>query len=778
MMTYVGSNVRRVEDARRLRGSARYIGDISRPGMLHAAIFRSGYAHARLLKIHSEKARAMPGVVDVLTFADIADVKPIPMRLEPSETLVHALQRPLAGERLRYVGEPIAVVVAESRYLAEDALEAIEIEVEEIPALVDVRAAIEPDAAVIHAGLARNIADHFVVATGSVDDGLAKATKVLEADFYIQRHSAVPLETRGLVADFDEARGDLTVWGPTKVVHFNHGVLASLLGMAPSRIRMVEVEVGGGFGVRGEFYPEDFLIPYLARRLHRPVRWIEDRNEHLKSANHSREQWHRLRVGIGDDARVLAFDDYLLNSMGGYIRTHGATLPAMTAAYMPGPYKLENYRCDAHCVLVNKTPVGTYRAPGRFGATFARERMMDLIARHCGLDPAEVRMRNFIPKEAMPYTTGTSAFDTPAIYDSGDYAKQLRQALDRFQYESLKAHCRERRKGGFHTGIGIGCFVEKSGGGPWEYARVQIDTSGEVTVFSGVADVGQGVETVLSQIVADELPTDIKRIRIVHGDTDVVPFGVGSFGSRSTVVAGNAALLATREIKTKLLELAATALQAKPSDLRFETDGVVVAGGIKPGISFAQLAALATPSTARTLGTKPGLSGEAVFYADRMTFPYGVHLALVEVDEKTGFIRIPKYLIAFDVGRAVNPMLVNGQLLGGFAQGIGGALLEEFSYDASGQLLSGSFMDYLLPSVAEVPAVEVLLTEDSPSPLNPLGVKGAGEGGIVAVGATIANAVCDAFDGLINIRELPLTPELVLRLAQEARRANAADAAK
>ncbi len=772
-MGMIGRNVRRVEDDRRLRGVARYIGDIQRPGMLHAAIFRSPYAHARLINVDVAKARAMPGVEAVITFEDIKDVKPIPMRLEPSEDLYRALQRPLASDRLRYVGEPIAVVVAENRYLAEDALEAIEIEVEELAVHVDARDAIKPGSEPIHPGLKSNVAHRFVVQNGDVERGFAEADGVIEEEFYIQRHSAVPLETRGLVAEYDEGRKLLTVWGPTKIIHFNHGVLANLLGMPPNRIRMIAVEVGGGFGVRGEFYPEDYLIPFLARLLRRPVRWIEDRNEHLKAANHSREQWHRLRLGYRNDGRIVAFDDYLLNVMGGYIRTHGATLPTMTAAYMPGPYKLDNYRCDAHCVLVNKTPAGTYRGPGRFGASLVRERAFDLIARRLGLDPAEVRLRNFIPTELLPYATGTSAFDTPTVYDSGDYAKQFKQALERFEYEKHKAWCADERRKGRAVGIGIGCFVEKTGGGPWEYGRVEIDVSGEVILYSGAADVGQGVETVLTQIVADTLPIDPERIRIVHGDTAVVPFGLGAFGSRSTVVAGSAALMATEAVKEKLLTLAATALQADRSDLSFEPDHVVARGRAGARISYAELAVLATPTSARTLGVTPGISAEAVFHADKMAFPYGVHLALVEVDQKTGFIRIPKYLIAFDVGRAVNPTLVKGQLVGGFAQGIGGTLLEEFSYDSSGQLLSGSFMDYLLPSVAEVPAVDVMLTEDAPSPLNPLGVKGAGEGGIVAVGATVANAVCDAFDGLVAINRLPLTPEAVLDLAEDARRARA-----
>jgi carbon-monoxide dehydrogenase large subunit len=738
--------------------------------MLHAAIFRSQYGHARLIRLDVSRARAVPGVVAVITFEDLKGVAPIPMRLEPSEDLYRALQRPLANDRLRYVGEPIAVVVAENRYLAEDAVEMIELKLEELEVHVDVRRASKPHVVEIHSGVARNIAHRFVTETGSIEVGIAAADAILVEDFYVHRHSAVPLETRGLVAEYDEARELLTVWGPTKVVHFNHGVLARLLDMPPSRIRMIEVEVGGGFGVRGEFYPEDYLIPFLARKLCRPVRWIEDRNEHLKSTNHSREQSHRLRVGYRNDGRITAFDDQLFTAMGAYIRTHGATLPVMTAAYMPGPYKLDNYRCEAHCVLVNKTPAGTYRGPGRYGASFVRERAIDMIARRLQLDPAEVRLRNFIPTELMPYSTGTMAFDTPTVYDSGDYAKQLKRALDAFQYQKRKSWCREQRAAGRAVGIGMACFVEKTGGGPWEYARVEIDTSGEVVIYSGAADVGQGVETVLSQIVADTLSIEIGRIRVVHGDTSLVPFGVGAFGSRSTVVAGSAALRAAQDLEKQLFEIAETALQADRANLSLQNGSVVAKGG-SSSIPYGELAALSLPSSARDLGIKPGISAEAVFYADRMAFPYGVHLALLDVDQKTGFIKILKYLIAFDVGRAINPMLVKGQIIGGFAQGLGGALLEEFVYDDSGQLLSGSLMDYLLPSCIEVPEVDLLLTEESPSPLNPLGMKGAGEGGVVAVGAALANAVCDAFDGLVDIRRLPLRPETVLDLAQAAKQA-------
>ncbi|MGB6939321.1 MAG: xanthine dehydrogenase family protein molybdopterin-binding subunit [Xanthobacteraceae bacterium] len=690
------------------------------------------------------------------------------MRLAPRDDLIRALQKPIASDRVRYVGEPLAVVVAESRYLAEDALELIDVEIEELPAVVDARRAVEKGAPVLHPTVPDNVAGHFVEKTGDVEKALAEADVVIEEEFYIQRHSGVPLETRGLVAEYDEGQGVLTIWGPTKVVHFNHNLLAGLMEMPHSQIRMIELENGGGFGIRGEFYPEDFLIPFIARKLKRPICWIEDRNEHLKSANHSREQWHRVRVGASKDGRIVAFDDVLLNVMGGYIRTHGATVPAMTAAYLPGPYKWDNYRCHANCILVNKTPSGTYRGPGRFGAAFVRERVMDMVARRLGLDPAEVRSKNFIPSELMPYDTGTTAFGRPTIYDSADYHKQFDLALERFKYHELKKWCAQQRAAGRAMGMGIGCFVEKSGLGPYEYTRVEIDASGEVVIYTGACDLGQGVETVLSQVVADALPVNIERVRVVHGDTAVIPYGLGSFASRGTVLACNAAVVAAEEVRKKLIQLAAVALQAEEKQLSFGQNKVVNEE-TDASVSFTDLAKLASPLSALPLGIKPGISAEGFFSTEHMVYPYGVHMALIEVDQGTGFIKIHKYLIAYDIGRAINPMLVEGQLVGGFAQGIGGAMLEEFSYDNEGQLLSGSFMDYLLPSSMEVPPVEIMLTEDAPSPLNPLGVKGAGEGGTVAVGAALANAVCDALGGKIEIKRLPLTPERVLEAVNAAR---------
>ncbi|MGZ3382846.1 MAG: xanthine dehydrogenase family protein molybdopterin-binding subunit, partial [Isosphaeraceae bacterium] len=437
----------------------------------------------------------------------------------------------------------------------------------------------------------------------------------------------------------------------------------------------------------------------------------------------------------------------------------------MTVAYLPGPYRIPNYRAEALCVLTNKTPTGTYRAPGRFEATFVRERVMDLIALHLGLDPIEVRRRNFIAPEDMPYDVGTKAHGTPVIYDSGDYGLLLSSALERFRFLELRAECEAMRHGGRAVGLGIGAYVEKSGLGPWEYARIDLDESGLVSVYSGAASVGQGLETTLGQIVADELHVDMRDVRVIHGDTDVVPYGNGSFATRGTVMAGNSAHKAAAQVMARLGDIAGRVFEVGAEDLVFEAGRVSVRGVPERVLTYGELVQAAGPGKPISRDSKVGVSEEAYFHADVMTYPYGVHLAMVEVDRETGKIDILKYLIAYDVGRAINPMLVEGQLVGGFAQGLGGALLEESPYSAEGQPLAASFMDYLMPTSAEIPELDILLTEDAPSHQNPLGVKGAGEGGTNPVGATLANAVCDALGKSAYIDRLPLSPDRVRALA-------------
>src|ERR1051325_3354995 len=764
-MAYIGSRVRRKEDLRLLRGIGKFVGDIHRPGMLHAAILRSTHAHARLIRIDASAALKLAGVTGVLTAADMPHVKTIPMRTGIIPGLERSQQTPLATETVRDVGDPIAVVAAENRYVAEDALDLIRVDYEPLVAVTDARNSIGPGAPQLHRAVANNIAANFQVDLGDVDAAFRDSDLILEQEFSTQRHSAVPLENRGLVAEWDEGRELLTMWGPTKMTHTNWRILSELLGMPQSSIHFIEPEVGGGFGARGEFYPEDFLIPFAAIRFRSPVCGIEDRSENLKALNQSRQQTHRVKIGVKRDGTIMGMDAEILFDMGGYTRTHGGVPAIAASAMLRGPFRIKNYRCNVFCVLTNKTPVGTYRSPGRYEANFVRERLLDMIAHRLKLDPADVRRRNLIRHEEMPYDLGKHPFHY-MVYDTGDLPGQFERALERFGYEDIKTTCAAAKLEGRAVGVGIGCFVETSGIGPWEYARIEIDNAGTVILYSGCNSVGQGIATALSQIVADELEVPIENVRVVHGDTAKVPYGNGSNSSRSTVMAGSAAVGASRKVKDKLLRLASASLEIDVADLILRDGRVVVRGAPERSLSFADLARLALPGPALKSGITPGISEEDFFATDKRPFPYGVHIASVEVDKETGKIKILNYLVTEDVGRKINPMIIEGQMAGGLAQGIGGALLEEFVYDEDGQPLSANFMDYLLPTAMEMPKAQFISTEDFPSPHNPLGVKGAGEGGITAAGAALANAVSDALG--IEVKKLPLKPDYILQLVKES----------
>jgi CO/xanthine dehydrogenase Mo-binding subunit len=758
----VGRSLPRKEDHRLLTGRSRFIDDLNRPGARWARILRSPRAHARIASIDTTRARAHPGVVDVLTAADLpSELAPIPMRMYPRKGMERLLQPVLATGLVRYVGEPVAVVVADSSYAAEDAVEVIDVVYESLEAVLDPVAAVEPSAPHLHAGTESNVAAEWSSETGDVDAAFAAADLVVEERLRCHRHGAVPMEPRGLCAELDPETGRLTVWGVAKVVHTNRKILSRLLGWEEDRIRFVELDVGGGFGGRGEFYPEDFLIPFCAIRLGAPVAWTEDRAENLQALNHSREQVHDIAIALRSDGTLLALRDTFLLNSGAYVRTHGSVVPSLTAALLPGCYRWEAIRCTARQVLTNKTPAGTYRAPGRYEANFARERILDIAAHRLGIEPLELRRRNLISASAMPYALGTEADNHPVVLDSGDYGLLVDKALEAFDADELRRWRRRRpARRGVRRGLGAAMFIEKSGIARWEYARVGISDQGLASVFVGSASVGQGVETVLAQIGADALGLPYEAVTVSHGDTDVVPMGMGSFGSRATSLGGAAVMQAAEAVRGRILELAAEQLEANVQDLEFDGADVAVAGSPSARVPLAGLVG----------GPGSSLEEESVFDVEDMSFPYGLHLAAVEVDLETGSVDIKRYAIAYDVGKGINPQLIEGQIVGGLGQGVGGALLEEFAYDESGQLVSGSFMDYLLPTASEVPAVEVLVTEDAPTPLTPLGAKGAGEGGTSAAGAAIANAVSDALG--VEATALPLTPERVLELAQrrESRR--------
>jgi carbon-monoxide dehydrogenase large subunit/6-hydroxypseudooxynicotine dehydrogenase subunit gamma len=754
-VTFVGRSVPRLEDGPLVTGRGRFAADIAFPHMLHMRVVRSGHAHGRIVSIDTTAARAAPGVVAVWTFADVADIPPIDFRLTRIEGLAAYRQTILASGRVRYVGDPVAAVFAADPYLAEDAADLVEVAVEELPVLLDASAAPgefdtgrSTEAAIVEKSY------------GDVAAAFRAAHAVVELDLAIGRHSGVPIETRGAIACHDAARDVLELHGAAKVPHWNRDNIARMLGRAPSSVHLYEGHVGGGFGIRGELYPEDVLVCVAALRLGRPIKWIEDRREHLIAANHSRQQRHQVRAAVDRAGRILAIDDEFFHDQGGYVRTHAATVPDLAAAMLPGPYRVPAYRAVGHVRLTNKTPGGTYRAPGRYETTFVRERMMDAIAARLGIDRIDVRRRNLIAKEEMPYRRPLATLGTDIVLDSGDYAGLLDKTLHAMKWSELQGDLQRRRAAGERVGAGLAMFVEKSGLGPFDGVRVAVDASGAVEVVTGAASVGQGVETVIAQICADALGVDYRRVRVVHGRTDRIAFGQGAFASRVTVMTGEATRLAAVDVRAKAIALAAELLQ-QPADALDIVDGQVVRRGAVTGPSMAlgEIAKALEP-TSRLRGARtPDLAADGWFYTDHMNYPYGVHVAVARVDVATGGVTIERYLVAYDIGRAVNPMLVEGQIAGGVAQGLGGALMEEFLYDERGEPLSVSFADYLMPTAREVPLLDVVITEDAPSPLNPLGLKGAGEGGVNAVGAAIAAAIDDAIAMPGAITRLPVTPQ-------------------
>lgn len=760
----IGLSVLRKEDLPLLTGRSCFVDDLKRPGALHAAILRSPHASARIVSIDASAALADSRVVDVITSSDLPQpVARIPMRMYPLPGMELLLQPPLADGAVRYSGEPVAVVLAESRYAAEDAFDRIEVTYEPLDPLLDPELALDPRAPKLHPEAGSNLAGEIHIESGDIDAAFGEADIVVRERLSCQRHGAVPLEPRGLVAEVEPRSGRLTVWGAAKVVHTNRRILAQLLELPEEQVRLVELDVGGGFGGRGEFYPEDFLIPYCALRHGRPVAWTEDREENLRALNHSREQVHDVELALRSDGTLLALRDSFVMNTGAYVRTHGSVVPGMTAALLPGPYSWRAYECTARQVVTNKTPAGTYRAPGRYEANFVRERMIDIAARRLGRDPADLRRQNLVAPELMPYSVGTHTDGHPVVFDSGDFPLLLDKGLDSFGYEEMMRWRSENAGPGRRRGVGVGYFVEKSGIARWEYARVGVGGDGGTIVHVGSASVGQGVETVLAQVCAETLGVPYDAVTVKHGDTDLVRDGMGAFGSRASMLGGSAIARAAEALRARLLELAAEELEASPGDLTIEGDRVIVRGSPAVGMPLSELAASARAGAALSRNHEPGLEEEAYFDSPDMSFPYGLHCVALEADVETGAVEIHRYAVTYDVGRAINPQLVEGQIVGGVAQGLGGALLEEFAYDESGQLVAGSFMDYLMPTAGEMPEVRVQVTEDAPTPLNPLGVKGAGEGGTAAAGAVIANALSDALGS--EAKTLPLTPERVVELA-------------
>jgi len=741
---YIGKSVPRLEDRPLVTGAGRFAADVNFPDQLHMRVVRSPVAHGRLRGIDASAALAMDGVFAVWTFEDVAHIPPIDFRLTGITELEPYRQYALAQDMVRYVGEPVAAVFARDAYLAEDAADAVELDIEPLPVVLD--AAKTP-------GPFDNGHDTeatiLVKQSGNVDAAFAKAHTVVELDLATGRHSGVPLETRGAIARYDAARDVLEMHGAAKVPHWNRDRLAKMLGRPIDSMQLYEGHVGGGFGIRGEMYPEDVLVCAAALKFRQAVKWIEDRREHLIAANHSRQQRHKIRAAIAADGQILGIDDTFFHDNGAYMRTHAATVPDLAAAMLPGPYRVPAYRATGHIRLTNKTPCGTYRSPGRYETTFVRERLMDVIAARLNLDRIELRRRNLIDKSAMPYDRGVSTLGTDVVYDSGDYATLIDKLLAMSGWDAMQKDCARRRAAGELVGCGFGMFVEKSGLGPFDKVRIEVAPSGHVELVTGVASIGQGVETAMAQICAETLGVDYRSITVTHGQTDRIDKGMGAFASRVTVMCGEATRIAAVKLRETALAAAAELMQTAPDALDIVDCEIVRTGTSGPSMT---LGALAESRGGR-------LTAEAEFRSSHMVYPYGAHVVQVKLDADTGGLAIERYFVAYDVGRAVNPKMVEGQILGGVAQGLGGALYEEFRYDDNGEPLSVTFADYLMPTAHEMPGVGVIVTEDAPSPLNALGLKGAGEGGITPVGAAIASAIDDAVGRPGAVTEIPVTPQ-------------------
>jgi aerobic carbon-monoxide dehydrogenase large subunit len=761
---FVGDRQLRKEDPRLLTGRGRYVGDLALPGMLHAVLLRSPHAHARVRRVSADRARAHPGVVDVVTFADLGGAGRAYPMVPPHPELRGHNFAPLAGDRVRFVGEAVAAVVADSRYTAEDARDLLEVDYEVLPSAQS----LAPGAPAVHDDSPDNLAGRVTLARGDVEAALRGAPRVASLRLRIGRGGGQPMETRGLVADWNPALDQLTVWASSQVPHQIRQFVADLLDLAPHQVRVIAPDVGGGFGAKLIVYPEDVLIPFLARRLARPVRWIEDRLEHMLAATQEREQEHDVTVGFDDAGRLLALRDRFVHDTGAYT-PRGLVVPLLTASMLTGPYRIPAVESSFESRYTHRVPVTPYRGAGQPQAVFVIERVLDLVARETGCDRAQVRLANLVRAEDMPWDTGLPNYRGRGhvVLDSGDLSSVLRRALESARYDARTAEAAAARATGRLLGVGVACYVELTGVGPFESARVRIDAAGRIAAWSGVSTQGQGLETTLAQVAADELGVTPADVSVTTGDTAGVEHGTGSFASRAAVVGGNAVALAARDVRVKARALAARALGIDEADL--EQAGPTFADRRRPErrVTFAELACLAGAATA-ALGVEPGLESTRFFQPTDMTYSSGAHVALVELDPLSAAVRILGYWMSHDSGRLINPLIVEGQLQGAVALGIGSALLEEVAYDEAGQLLAGSYMDYLLPTATDVPTMTIDHLETL-SPLNPLGLKGVGESGTLPVPAVLASAIEDAVGPAGGrVTRMPLGPSRLLDLLPPA----------
>jgi len=765
MTTMIGTSVPRREDERLLTGRGRYLDDLDLPDALAAAFLRSSNAHARILRIDLSAAKELPGVIAVFSGADLAEIqKPLaPKVLHPQ--LKDFPRLPMPPEELHYVGEPVAVVIAETRYIAEDALELIDVDYEVLPAVASTAAALEPDGPLAHSDAESNVAVLLTQSAGNTAEALRTAPNRLSEEFFVMRGGGHSMEPRAVAARYEPATGQLTIWDTTQSPHYARQQLSVIYEMAEDDIRVIAPpDVGGGFGPKAQFYGEEVVIPWVAKKLRRPVKWVEDRQENFVSAMMERSQTHRIEVGFDDDGMLLAVKDVIEHDQGAYCA--GLQVPSITTATVPGPYRIPNIEIELRACYTNMVPTSSVRGAGRPQAVFAMERMMDRVAEHLGLDPAEVRFRNLIQADEFPYKVGITFRDgSPLTYDSGDFPRLLEGTLDRLGYAEARAEQAKLRAEGRYIGIGIAAYVEGCGLGPYEGAKVRLTNTGRVLVTLAAAGQGQGYETVYAQIASDGLGIAMDHIDVLTGDTSRIPFGQGTFASRITATAGPAVLDAAQQMRVRLVDTAANLLGCDPAEVGFTGDRACLNGDLEKSLSLLEIARVANigkHGITLPVGISAGLETSSYFAPERAAYASGAHAAMVEVDPETGGIEILKYVIGHDCGNVINPKLVDGQVLGGFAHGLGNAMYEEAAYDAEGQPQATSYLDYSLVSAAEVPNVE-LFHIHSPSPLNPLGVKGAGEGGTIPAPATIANAVEDALRPLgARVNRAPVTPARIV----------------
>jgi len=777
---WVGKRFKRKEDPRLVRGISHYTDDIKLPRLAHCVFVRSPHAHARITSINTDAARSHPGVLAVVTASDLEGLGMIPCAMQMPDLKIPP-HPALAKGRVRYVGEPVAAVVAEDPYTARDAAEMVAVDYEALPVVLDMEKALQKDSAHIYQDFGTNKAFNHAMKSGDIEAAYKKADRVVKVRLLNQRVAPTAMEPRAIVAEYLPGENRLTIWASTQIPHLLKTQVALMVGLPETAVRVIAPEVGGGFGSKLNVYAEDGVVPWLSIKLGRPIKWTETRRESLLVTIHGRDTINYLELPLKKDGTILGLRARILADMGAYHQLLTPLIPQLTALMLPGCYKIPAFDCEIVGVFTNKMSTDAYRGAGRPEAAYDIERLMDCAAGELNMDPAKFRSKNFPQPKEFPYTTAAGL-----TYDSANYQQSLKRALQLAGYDKLRARQAAGRKQGKYYGIGMSTYVEICAIGPsaatpaggWESGTVRIEPTGKVTVLTGASPHGQGQETTFAQLVADQFGISPEDITVIHGDTLAVPYGIGTFGSRGTAVGGTAIYYAVQKLKTKIATLAAHLLGAKPEQIEIAHGRVGVKGNNKKSMSWGELVLSAYTARSIPAGFEPGMEATHFFEPSNFTFPFGAHVCAVEVDAETGETKIEKYVAVDDCGNVINPMLVDGQVQGGIAQGLSQALYEEMVYNEDGQPVTGSLMDYAVPKAIHIPEF-ILDRTVTPTPVNPMGVKGVGEAGTIASTPCMVNAVCDALAPLgVNNIDMPLKPERVWRAIATATPPAAATAGK